>query len=299
MIASSSRARSEDETTTYASPNSARHPTTKNDEDQTVRRKPTVRVVRLRRSNDISDSTDGVDHLVGEVDVDLRAQARHQHLDDVGLRVEVEVPDVLEDHRLRYRPPCVAHQILEQRELAGLELDFLATARDGTRQQVDDKLADGETCGLGRPARAAYERVNPGYELGEDERLGHVVIAPGVQTANAIVDRPFRAEYDHWRGQLVPAELFDQGQPVQLGQHDVDDRGVVRDAQSQTEPVLTVAGVVDGKARLAETLHHEAGEGRIVLDDQNSHGLPQSASGIPAPRQTACQLIVSCADDRL
>src|SRR5215831_7145061 len=105
MIASSSRARSEDETITYASPNSARLPTTKNDEDQTVRRKPTVRVAWLRRSNDIADPADGVDHLVGEVGVDLRSQPRHEHLDDVGLWIEVEIPDVLQDHRLRHRAP--------------------------------------------------------------------------------------------------------------------------------------------------------------------------------------------------
>src|SRR5215467_6419680 len=187
MIASSSRSRSEDETTTYASPNSARLPTTKNDEDQTVRRKPTVRGARLKRSNDIANAADGVDHLVGEVGVDLRSQPRHEHLDDVGLRIEVEVPDVLQDHRLRQWSPRIAHQILEQRELAGLELDFLAAARNGTRQQIDDELAGRETGRLSRPTRSSHECVYPGHELGEDERLGHVVVTPGVETPNTIV----------------------------------------------------------------------------------------------------------------
>jgi hypothetical protein len=67
-----------------------------------------------------------MNHLVWEVGVDLRSQSRHEHLDDVRLRVEVEVPDVLQDHRFRDGPPGIAHQIFEQGELAGLELDALA-----------------------------------------------------------------------------------------------------------------------------------------------------------------------------
>ena len=58
--------------------------------------------------------------------VDLLAQPEHEHVDDVGARVEAVIPDVRQDHRLRHHPAGIAHQVFEQRELARTELDVVA-----------------------------------------------------------------------------------------------------------------------------------------------------------------------------
>src|SRR5439155_1468100 len=50
---------------------------------------------------DIAHASHRVQQLFLERPIDLLAQPAHQHVDDVGLRVEVVLPHVRQDHRLR------------------------------------------------------------------------------------------------------------------------------------------------------------------------------------------------------
>src|SRR3954464_8975328 len=67
---------------------------------------------------DIADASHGVQQLLLERAIELFAQPADEHVDDVGLRVEVVFPHVRQDHRLRHDLAGVAHQIFEQHELA-------------------------------------------------------------------------------------------------------------------------------------------------------------------------------------
>ena len=58
--------------------------------------------------------------------VDLGAQARDMDVDDIGLRVEVIVPDILEQHGAGHDMAGIAHEIFEQLEFARLQQDRLA-----------------------------------------------------------------------------------------------------------------------------------------------------------------------------
>ena len=69
----------------------------------------------------VSRAADGVDQRVLEALVDLGAQAADMHVDDIGLRVEMIVPDVLQQHGARHHLAGVLHQIFEQAELARLQ----------------------------------------------------------------------------------------------------------------------------------------------------------------------------------
>src|SRR3954452_17102497 len=72
-------------------------------------------------SEDISHAADRMQQPLLERPVDFFAQAADQHVDDVGLRIEVVLPDVRQDHRLRDHLAGVAHQIFEEREFARSE----------------------------------------------------------------------------------------------------------------------------------------------------------------------------------
>src|SRR3954447_24951107 len=50
--------------------------------------------------------------------VDLGAQARDVYVNDVGLRIEVVIPDVLQQHGAGHDLAGMLHQIFEQAELA-------------------------------------------------------------------------------------------------------------------------------------------------------------------------------------
>src|SRR5437016_4966181 len=102
----------------------------------------------MRRPNlgaeDIADSAHGVQQLGLERLVDLLAQPADEHVDDVRLRIEVVLPHVREDHRLRDDTAGVAHQVFEERELARADVDDLAGARHAPRQQMEDQVRDGQ-----------------------------------------------------------------------------------------------------------------------------------------------------------
>ena len=74
----------------------------------------------------VSGAAHGMQQRLVEALVDLAAQPRDVHVDDVGLRVEVVVPHVLEQHGARHHLAGVLHQVFEQAEFARLQRDRLA-----------------------------------------------------------------------------------------------------------------------------------------------------------------------------
>ena len=50
------------------------------------------------------------------------------HVDDVGLRIEMMVPDLLEQHGARHDMSGVPHEVFEQPKLARQDLDLPARA---------------------------------------------------------------------------------------------------------------------------------------------------------------------------
>src|SRR5271157_1509165 len=72
----------------------------------------------LARSTElVSDAADRVDQRIGLLVVNLAAHAPDIDIDDVGRRIEMQIPDVLQEHRARHHAALVAHQVLEQLEL--------------------------------------------------------------------------------------------------------------------------------------------------------------------------------------
>src|SRR5215472_6417599 len=76
-----------------------------------------------RQPEHVPDTAQGVDQarLDG---VDLAAEHRHVRLHDSCVTAEVVVPDVVQDLHLGQYPVGVAHEVPEQLELGGGELDL-------------------------------------------------------------------------------------------------------------------------------------------------------------------------------
>src|ERR1700727_2632924 len=62
--------------------------------------------------------------------VELAPQIADLHVDDIRLRHEVEIPDILEQHRPGHDLAGSAHEIFKQREFSRQEIDELAVAPD-------------------------------------------------------------------------------------------------------------------------------------------------------------------------
>src|SRR3984957_19377358 len=76
-----------------------------------------------------------------EVAVDFGAQSRDMDVDHVGLRIEVIVPDVFEQHGPRDDLARVLHEIFEQAKLSRLQRDFLSRARHLVGQAIEREIA--------------------------------------------------------------------------------------------------------------------------------------------------------------
>src|SRR3954451_19499883 len=104
---------------------------------QSARRRPKNSGLR---PEDISDASHRLQQLLLERPIDLFAQPADEHVDDVGLRIEVVFPDVRQDHRLRYDLAGVANQIFEQHDLARPQIERLAAAVYLARQQIERQV---------------------------------------------------------------------------------------------------------------------------------------------------------------
>src|SRR5271165_1918227 len=78
----------------------------------------------------VADAAHGLDHFFGPLVVDFAAQVADVDVDDIGEAVVIHIPDVLDDHSAAEGAAAVAHQVFEDAEFLGSELDILAGTGD-------------------------------------------------------------------------------------------------------------------------------------------------------------------------
>src|SRR5204863_5135627 len=208
----------------------------------------------------------------GKALVDLAPEARDVHVDDVGLRVEVVVPDVLEQHRAGDDLAGMLHEVFEQPELARLQHDGLAGARHLVGEAVEREVADAVAGGLLLGGGPAHQRLDAGEQLGVGVRLGEVVVAAGAQALDAVVHLAQRREDEDGRARALGAQRLHHRQAVAARQHAVDDQHVVAALARHGETVLAVAGDVGGMPALAQRSLQELRRLTVVFDHEHTHG---------------------------
>src|SRR5580692_598 len=128
----------------------------------------------------ITAADNGLDQWLLRAAVDLLAQLVHMYLNDIATRIEVDIPDLLEDLRFRHYLVRMADQVLEQRELPVAQIDPLTAPLYLPTAQVDIQVThtDMVTCRL---ETAPLDRPDPGQHLIEIERLAHIINGPQIQ----------------------------------------------------------------------------------------------------------------------
>src|SRR2546428_12519840 len=96
--------------------------------------------------------------------VDLPAQIADVHVDDVALRVEVEPPHVLDQHRPCEDAAGVSHEVFEQRPLPCGVLDPPPGSLDLARGGVEREIGQAQYRRAPPPA-APEKPPPPGHEL--------------------------------------------------------------------------------------------------------------------------------------
>src|SRR5208282_6066364 len=180
-------------------------------------------VARNSLTSAVTDHVSGAAHRVQqgdvEVAIDLGAQARDVDVDDVGLRIEMIVPDVFEQHGAGDDLAGVLQEVFEQAEFARLQRDLLAGARHLVGKAVEREVAEPVHRLLRRAlGAAARQRLDAGEQLGKGVGFGEIVVAAGAQALDAVVDLAERREDQRRRLDVLGAQRADQRQSVHLGQ---------------------------------------------------------------------------------
>src|SRR3954452_3817402 len=170
----------------------------------------------------VAGAADGLD----EIAVELVAQVAHVDLDHVRAVLVGVVPHVLEQLEAGEDLARVAHEGLEQGELAPGQGQLGLAAPHPVAGRVQAQVADLEDGGPGRRG-PAHERPDAGQQLVERERLDQVVVGPAVQAADPVLDAVAGGEHQRGRPHPLLAQLPADVEADDPRQHEVEEDDVV------------------------------------------------------------------------
>src|SRR6266478_5091914 len=237
-----------------------------------------VRVL-ARSTETVPDTAHRVDQRIGLLAVDFATHAPDIDVDDICRGIEMEIPDVLQQHGPGYHAAFVANQILQKLEFPGKKKNGLAAPAGGPRHQVDREITDPQDGFLDYGFTASAKRLDARQQFDKGKRLDQVVIAAGTQATDPIVDFAERTDDQEGCGDAVIAQLTHHRDAIDVRQHAVDrDHGIVAgDAAAQR--LVAAGGQIHLVTARRERIHQLTGGFRVVLNDQNTavtsrHGLP-------------------------
>ena len=161
-------------------------------------------------------------------------------------------------------------ELFQQEELAGREAHLPPAERHFTAHHVDADAAGPEQ-GVRGPCPGPQVGPDPGYQLGEGERLAQVVVRAQVEPLDLVVHAPSGAEHQHRNRGPACAQAFEHVEAVQVGQAEIEDDE--RDAGPFGPPqrVPAAARPLDVIAVPAEPFLEERSDAFLVLNDQQRH----------------------------
>ena len=195
----------------------------------------------------VADAADRGDQLrLGGVE--LAAEVADVRLDDAAVAAEVVLPDVIEDLRLGQHPALVDEQVAEQVVLRRRQRDLDAAPRDLVGVVVHLEVAARNTVrSLAALPGAPQHGRRAGHQLLEAERLLEVVVAAEREPAHLVLGGVAGGEEQHRRvvaaGPQPPADL----EPVEVGQHHVEQDEVGRQLADGVERRAPVAAADTSK----------------------------------------------------
>src|ERR1051326_8311690 len=233
----------------------------------------------LERSADtIANAANGVDERISLLIVDLAAKPPNVDVDDVGRRIEVQIPDVLQQHGARHDLAFTAHQVLEKLELSRQQFDIAVPPPGGARHQIELEVADPKHRLLHQGGAASRQRLDARHQLREGKWLDEIIVAAGAQAADPVIDLAERADDQDRRGDSFVAQILHDGEPVDVGKHAIDRHYDIIGGGYAAQRLVTVAGDVDLITVRRQRMGKLTGCFSIVFDDEDAtlpacHGL--------------------------
>lgn len=201
---------------------------------------------------------------------DLRGGIIDVHIHHVGHGVEREIPHVLANLRARHALAGIAHQILQQAEFLGCQLDRAARAFHRVFHAVQFQVLDAQHR-IHRAPAAAQQRAHSRRKLRKREGPQHQIVRAQVQNLHAIFGAI--AAGKHQDGQLAPfrADVLQHLRAFVARQIQIQNRQIVIALSDPFLGLFALMGQVHGVMFMVETFLQKGREGGIILGDEQTH----------------------------
>lgn len=125
---------------------------------------------------------------------------------------------------------------------------------------------------IARPRRYAAPQsgLDPGDHLVEVERLRHIVIPAEAQPREPVIDLVTGGEEDHRGVDALAPDLLDDGETVEVGQHDVEYDRIEVLASGQSHRFAARTDSLGVPPANPAGHDEEFGEVRFVIDDEDA-----------------------------
>src|SRR5215831_2161548 len=236
---------------------------------QVVAEKNSRRASELRRIARWSEQIAKPAHGLDDIDAELFANAADEHLDGIGVAIEVLVVEMLDQFAARDHAAGMMHEVGEQAIFVRGELDRIAVDGHAAGTGVEAPGAAIELA-LGVTGRAAQECADARQNLLEMEGLGDVVVGAGVEALDLVAPAVAGGEDKDRHGPAGAPPRLQHRDAVHLGQADVEDHRIIGLAFAEKVALLAVEGTIDHVARIDERGRELAIEIGIVLDHEET-----------------------------
>src|SRR5438552_6077523 len=235
-------------------------------------------LLRQLRSESVPDPPHGL--YAGADVAELAAEPDHLRVHRPIQPVEIRAPQPLQQELAREGAAGMLQQQLEEVHLALAEIQ----RRPGERGAMPDEVEhQGAECKRLRGVRggsgaveghAPQQRSHAGGQLDDREGLAEVVVGPDLQPGDAVGHLAAGREHED-RHQVLPPQLPADGETIQAREHPVEDDEVGAGVVGGGERLPAVEGLLDGVPLLFQVRPDEAGQRRLIFDDEDPRHLVQ------------------------
>src|SRR5690554_1667780 len=156
------------------------------------------------------------------------------------------IPDLYQQHGSGDHLTSITHQVLQQPELTGFNVNVLARAFYGSSQQIHFQIGyPKHGFGFRRLTVPANQRLNSGEKFSKRKRFGQVIITAAPQAFNAIINIAQGTQYKYRHLISRSADRLDDREPVHAREHTVDNHDVVLFTGGHHHAVFAVGSMID------------------------------------------------------
>jgi hypothetical protein len=140
--------------------------------------------------------------------------------------VERKIPDVLDDLGAANALAGVAHQVFEERELLGSELDGAACALDGVFDAVEFEVLDSKDH-IGSAAATAQKSADACRQFGKGERFDDEIVGSDIEKTHAIIEAILVGKNQDGQERALLADVAKKVEAIDARKAEVQNRNVV------------------------------------------------------------------------